>query len=332
MSPAVPAWVFEKMHGARNDFLFAPCPSLPPFETLDGLRSSARTWCDRTAGLGADGFVFWRSAPASAAGTEALIINSDGSLAATCGNALRCLGLLVSESGHWTGQGSHPILRLPIGALVRDSGSLNLTDSEGFALQQNDASFATLLGLTRSDENAGSEAQVRMGSVVDVFMPALPAGFPAQFTQNVFVGLANPHWVFVSDAFSTFSKAEFEAFGLQAQGALRTGLSTGSETGQVPVSNIGMLWPETTSPNAWHLVVFERGAGLTQCCGSGACAARVALETMGRASHSVPEVRFRMPGGHVKISWESSDAFEAQSLVMTGPAVHVATMRPFSSF
>lgn len=63
------------------------------------------------------------------------------------------------------------------------------------------------------------------------------------------------------------------------------------------------------------LHVWERGAGLTRACGTGACATAVAAIKQGRAPSPVT---VNLPGGALKIEWQPG-----QSIIMTGPAVHV---------
>jgi diaminopimelate epimerase len=74
---------------------------------------------------------------------------------------------------------------------------------------------------------------------------------------------------------------------------------------------------EVTRPSSLRLRVWERGAGLTRACGTGACATAVAAIRRGLVS---APVTVSLPGGDLSIGWAPGD-----SIRMTGPATHVFT-------
>jgi diaminopimelate epimerase len=78
--------------------------------------------------------------------------------------------------------------------------------------------------------------------------------------------------------------------------------------------NVGFM--QIIAPDHIRLRVFERGAGETLACGSGACAAVVVGRLWDRLS---PNVRVELPGGVLEIHW----AGEGASVMMTGPAATV---------
>ena len=80
--------------------------------------------------------------------------------------------------------------------------------------------------------------------------------------------------------------------------------------------NVGVA--EIKSANHMLLKVFERGAGLTTACGSGACAVAVVSMLLNRVERSVV---IELRGGELELRWES----EADSVFMTGPAAEVFT-------
>ena len=89
-----------------------------------------------------------------------------------------------------------------------------------------------------------------------------------------------------------------------------------------PIIEHDPLFPERINVNvasaeggALRLRVWERGAGLTQACGTGACATAVAAISLGRAASPV---EIRLPGGTLTIAWERGGRIR-----MTGPAAHV---------
>lgn len=367
-----------KLHGAQNDFLFLSRSSLPQACSLEDLRALACRLCHRFKGLGADGLVVWdRSVPTapgvkpSRLGTAffALIINSDGTFAGTCGNALRCLGLLAIREGLWHGDTPVPVMRPDLEQWgIAKTPVLTGSDADKFSARNasRDSSkdpkcgsdepfletpgevFATLLFATLpeasprngrlegtfSQHPEGCQVTVSMGREKSVvvqpefaFVPFSPehsssavegsqrlAFFAAlaRRAKTAFVTLSNPHWVFFDPAFSHFTQRDFEDFGRLAQSEDWRKLEN------LPVANIGMLsatQPEgslkdtaidigtTRVSDTWKLTVYERGAGLTACCGSGATAARVALEALGMVECQLPGVTFVMPGGQVSVGW-----------------------------
>lgn len=81
---------FEKYHGNGNDFIFMEESVLAPLQSIDELREFVQKLCSVHFSIGADGVVFYKMSHVD--DTRVLIVNSDGSFASTCGNALRCLG------------------------------------------------------------------------------------------------------------------------------------------------------------------------------------------------------------------------------------------------
>ncbi|MED5526209.1 MAG: diaminopimelate epimerase [Pseudomonadota bacterium] len=122
--------------------------------------------------------------------------------------------------------------------------------------------------------------------------------------QTFFVGavsMGNPHCVLTVDSIKT---AEVEQVGP---------LIGGSDRFPEGV-NVGFM--EVVSKDRIRLRVFERGAGETQACGSGACAAAVVGQLQDKLGR---KVQVDLPGGSLSISW----AGPGEPLYMTGPAEHV---------
>ena len=87
---------------------------------------------------------------------------------------------------------------------------------------------------------------------------------------------------------------------------------------QIPVSNIGFIEMEPNEANdSYAGVVFERGAGLTQCCGSGGCAMLLSSQLFGWFDNR-QEIQISMPGGIIRVSRSQSER-----LVLSGPAKKV---------
>jgi len=267
---------FLKMHGLGNDFVVldarAAAPDLPP----ERLRRIA----DRRRGVGCDQVIVIAPPDRNAGGAEdALmrIFNADGSEAQACGNAARCVAfLLMRESGR-------------DGCLLRTRrGLLSAWREPGGG----DGAITVDMGAALLDWR-----DIPLSRAVDTLeLPLEPdaaEGLPAPAA----VGMGNPHCVFiVPDA---------EAAPLERLG---------------PRMEHHPLFPERTnvefiSPlpgGGLRLRVWERGAGVTPACGSGACAALVAAVRRGVSPRRAEVV---LDGGALLIHWREADGH----VLMTGP-------------
>jgi len=248
---------FVKYHGLGNDFVLVDGP------LMDADR--ARRLCDRRRGVGADGVmtVLPPSTPGAAARMH--IYNSDGSVAAMCGNAIRCLARHLAEQ------------RGLAGALVidTDSGPKTCTVHRG----------------------PGGEVEavsVEMGPArllgEEVFRVA------GESLRAVRVSMGNPHAVLFDEP----TRARAAAIGPELERSVPGGV------------NVGFA---RASPSGIDLVVWERGAGLTDACGTGACAAAVASVSRGLVPAGEP-VEVRLPGGALRITV----ARDLVGVTMRGPA------------
>ncbi len=202
-------------------------------------------------------------------GTEAfvLIYNIDGSEAGACGNGTRCVA--------W--------------ALHAESGRQKFTVETRAGLlaceRLEDWRYSVDMGAPRFGWREIPLAHEVADTVaVPIDTSPLRAGLPADFTA---VSMGNPHAIFfVRD--------------VEAHDLARTG----------PILETDPLFPEranislaaVTAPDALTLKVWERGAGLTRACGSGACAAAVAAHRRGLTDRNV---RVSLPGGDLMIDWRA---------------------------
>lgn len=310
---------FEKWHGARNDFIFVAADEITRCATqpLDHrfIEELAIEMCDRSGGVGADGLVIWHRNQRNNA-TAAGIWNSDGSRAQTCGNALRCLGAVLLSQGVWDGQSRCEVIELSLG-------------SNGWG--HSEKVFAQLLQAQNGSSPAAFVASVAMGRVQEVrtglsfsSLPAAgqPQGLAAllpHIAALTFVQLANPHLVLILNKglFPTLTNDDFCQLGRYFQS------ENVCAALQIPLSNIGFveLSDAEHQETRASAVVYERGAGLTPCCGSGGCAMRVAMKAVtGPRLHDDALFEVKMPGGLIAISERD------QELVLSGPAVCVARL------
>lgn len=202
--------------------------------------------------------------------------NADGSMVETCGNALRCVGWLMLEA---TGKAEVVIDTAAGPTIARRAGLEQVTVDMGtprLDWQQ--------VPLSEDMDTRGIELQVG------------PIDAPVLHTPGA-VSMGNPHVVFFTDqhddAFVRSSGSLIERHPLFPQGV-----------------NVGFA--KIIDRNHIRLRVWERGAGLTLACGTGACAALVASARRGLTERSAKVV---VDGGELTISWDE----DTGHVFMTGP-------------
>ncbi|WP_291299569.1 diaminopimelate epimerase [Desulfosporosinus sp. BICA1-9] len=270
---------FLKMHGLGNDFVFLDHFSV----TLDGdadYPELAKKLCHRQFGIGGDGLVV--ILPSKVADARMRIINSDGSEPEMCGNGIRCFARYVYDQG-----------------IVR----------------HNPMKVETLAGVLTIHLNI-KDAQVQ-GVRVDMgepilradLIPVLVQGEPVvgetlevlgKTFQYTAVSMGNPHCVIFVEDLATL---DFERLG--------------------PAIEKHSLFPRKTnvefikvnSPQDMTMKVWERGAGPTLACGTGACASAVAAVLNQKTERTVT---VHLPGGDLLIEWGLDN-----HIYMTGPATYV---------
>ena len=269
---------FVKMHGLGNDFVMVDGFSVRLAE--EELEPLARRVCDRHFGIGADGLIL--ALPSEMADFRMRIFNSDGSEAMHCGNGVRCMAKFVYELGHT----HEDVMR------VETAGQrLNVLQvfTEGGKVQSVRVDMGEP-GLTR--------AQIPMigdphGEAVEE--PLEVGGETLRFTC---VSFGNPHAVTFVDDPATFP---VERLGPLVEHHAAFPQRTNTEFIQV------------LGPNELKMRVWERGAGETLACGTGACASVVAAARTGRAArHAI----VHLLGGDLQIEWRDDN-----HVYMTGPAV-----------
>lgn len=266
------------MHGLGNDFV-----------VVDGRRYTA-DWsrlavamCDRHFGVGADGLLV----VLDAAGADARmrIFNPDGSEAEMCGNGIRCFAKYLHDRGLVQGRDVHIATGagiLPIGLEVDAAGSV----------------VGVTVGMGRPRlEPREIPVLVEGERAIDVPV-RLADGTELRFTA---VSMGNPHAVVLLDE-------PVDRFPLERVGPQVEHHPLFPRRVNVEVANV---------INREHIVVrvWERGAGLTLACGTGACATVVAARLHGLVDDVVA---VRLPGGTLRIAWDG-----AGEVRMTGPAVEV---------
>lgn len=269
---------FTKMHGLGNDFIVvAGEQSLP-----DNAAELAVQLCSRFFGIGADGLVY--ILPSEQADFRMRIINSDGSEAEQCGNAIRCVAKYVYDNGL---TGSEEITIETLGAGVQ---KVQLAVEGGKVQTVRVDMGAPILNGLQVPTTVDAERVIEHPIEVD--------GREFKFTA---VSMGNPHCViYVDDAVS---------FDLDTWGPKL-------ETHPMFPRKINVEFVTVNSRTQADMRVWERGAGPTLACGTGACATLVASVLTGGTDRTAT---ISLKGGDLLIEWNEED----NHVYMTGPAAEV---------
>jgi len=276
---------FTKMHGAGNDFVM-----LDETRGLLGLTTAQyRFLADRHFGVGADQILSVRPPPKDMAGIdfEYVIHNADGGQVEQCGNGARCFLRFVIDRG-LTSKDSVKVKTLGGVIAPRMQADGRVTVDMGAPVFELDRIPFDAAGLT--PEKQGSWEKWPLAKVLPTEDPFLIA----------VLSMGNPHAVLLVDDVDT---APVEQLGPLIERHPRFSRRV----------NAGFM--QLVSRSQIRLRVYERGAGETLACGSGACAAVVAGIRLGLLDTRV-DVQAR--GGVLTIEW--SGELHAPVL-MTGPAV-----------
>ncbi len=271
---------FTKMHGLGNDFVLVNCFE----EKLDLAQAPALAAriCDRCLGVGADGLILLL--PADSGDVNMRIFNSDGSEAEMCGNGIRCAAKYLYERGLVKKDRIkvETLAGMIIPELYIENGCVK--------------SVRVDMGEPRLER---SEIPME-GPPGQVISEPLRAGGAAYKITAVSMG--NPHCViFVPDA---------EMVALREVGPC-------IEKHRAFPNKTNVEFIQVLSSQEVFMKVWERGAGETMACGTGACAAAVACALN---DHTGRRVTVHLKGGDLLIEWA-----ENNHVYMTGSAEEVFT-------
>ena len=277
---------FTKMQGAGNDFVV-----LDETRARLGLTPAQyRLLADRHFGVGADQVLTVRPAPAAGVDFEYLIHNADGGQVEQCGNGARCFARYVRDKGLT----DKDVIRV---RTLAGEIELRLTPDGRVTVDMGRPAFAP----ERVPFDAAGLTPVPQGSG-EKWPLALDGQAQTATVLIAVVSMGNPHAVqLVND--------------VDAAPVARTGPLIEGHARFAQRVNAGYL--QIINRGAARLRVYERGAGETLACGSGACAAVAAGIRLGLLDERVD---VRMRGGLLTIAWSGA----AQSHVyMTGDAATV---------
>lgn len=268
---------FTKMHGAGNDYIYVNGLT----ENIENASQLAISLSNRNFGIGSDGLVL--ILPSDSCDFRMQMFNSDGSEAEMCGNATRCVGKYIYDN--------------------------KLTNKKEITLETKAGTkYITLL-----------EGDTKTRKVtVDMGEPILdPTLIPVNITQNPVlnyplnidgkewkiscVSMGNPHAVVFTEGIKDFNLPV---------------LGPKFETNPIFSRKTNTEFIEVVDRNTLNMRVWERGAGETLACGTGACAAAVAAILN---NHCDRKIKIHLLGGDLDIEWRESN----NHVYMTGEAVTV---------
>lgn len=269
---------FTKMHGLGNNYIYVnQMKEQLPEEQLSEIAirvSSVYT------GIGSDGMIL--ICPSDVAPVKMRIFNNDGSEGKNCGNGLRCVAKYVYE---------HQIVTDTTFQIETLSGLVEAT----VHVQDGHVQLVTVdMGKPRFEK----EAMPMLGEPASTTINE-PLDFGTTTLNGTAVSMGNPHIVFYLE--------DIEQAPLDSVGPI-------IEKHEMFPEGVNVEFVERVSETELHFRVWERGSGITQACGTGACAAAVSTIVNGHAKKET-DMTVHLAGGDLIIRWKDND-----HVLMTGPA------------
>ncbi len=290
---------FTKMHGLGNDYVYVN----GFVERVDDPASLAVKISDRHLGVGGDGLIL--ILPSDKADLRMRIFNADGGEAEMCGNGVRCVAKYAFDHGL---SDKNP-MRIETGRGVL---SLALQIAGGKVRQATVNMGPPILNLAEIPVEAGAVAPAPQAPPNSLTVERPPPIHEAQrysiheplresFADATFVSMGNPHVVIFVDDLEGIDAPYLGPLIEHYRGFPR---------------RINAHWVQVQTPGEITMRTWERGSGITQACGTGACAACVAGALTGRTERNLLA---HLPGGDLQLEWRQGD----NNVYMTGPAVEV---------
>lgn len=275
---------FAKYHGCGNDFIIVG------EENVKGLDFSelALKVCHRGTGIGADGFIVVRTEPE----LEMVFYNQDGSRAPMCGNGIRCFAKYCFDFG------------------IRKEKEYDVLTLAGIMRVK---VLSTGVEINTKQANTKDEFIVEIGMGKPLFEPetfgvCATTDFLKKNIETSF-GTVKVSSCFMGTVHTVVLVEDVDAVNIEALGA---------EISNHPIytekTNVNFV--EVMDKNTLKIKTYERGAGLTYACGTGACASLVIANLEGKCDDTVDVI---LPFGTLHIT--KTDEEEVR---MAGPAVKIA--------
>lgn len=271
---------FCKMHGAGNDFVVVNGFD-EKLEDVD-IADLSRRVCDRHLGIGSDGLIL--VLPSRTASFRMRMLNPDGSEAEMCGNGIRCFGKYVYDY-----------------ALTRETSITveTLAGVKELKLSAKGGRVQTVRVDMGSPELRRAYVPMK-GPGADEQVVSQPIRVGGRKLEVTCLSMGNPHCVVFVDNLDIFPVAK-----------------VGPEVEHHPLfpQRTNVPFVQVISHSAVKARVWERGAGETLACGTGACASAIASALNDRTGR---KVQVQLAGGTLAIDWTGDNR-----VLMEGPAEEV---------
>jgi len=268
---------FTKMHGIGNDYVIVNCFE----EDINNPSETARRVSRRHYGIGSDGLIL--VLPSDSAHLRMRIFNSDGSEAEMCGNGIRCVAAYAYN---------HDIF--PRDTMDIDTGAGGKTVR--LRLQDDRATGATV-----NMGNPGlKKAQVPMEGAPGERTLDEPLEVDGRKLRVTCLSMGNPHCIIPVDE-------------LDRDWCLELGPHIENHEAFPERTNVHFV--KARSRDEVDVITWERGAGATLACGTGASAVCVAMNLLGETDTTITA---HLPGGDLRLQWKDDG-----DVYMTGPAEEV---------
>ncbi|WP_226535614.1 diaminopimelate epimerase [Fictibacillus halophilus] len=276
---------FTKMHGLGNNYIYVNMFEETIAEA--DLADLAVAVSNPYTGIGSDGMIL--ICPSEKAPVKMRIFNNDGSEAKNCGNGLRCVAKYAYEQG--------------------------IVEEEEFQIETLGGFVTAKLVIEENDQV--SQVTVNMGNPILIpdRVPVKgfsnkdsvinePVSFKGSELKMTAVSMGNPHAIFFVD--------NIEEAPLHSLGPI-------IEKDPMFPDWVNAEFVEVISKQEMHFRVWERGSGITQACGTGACAAAVAA-ILNKKAEKNTDITVHLAGGDLIINWQDNG-----DVLMTGPAEVICT-------
>lgn len=268
---------FTKMEGLGNDYVYMDAIN----QKIENRSELARFVSNRNFGIGSDGLILIEKS--EVADFKMTMFNSDGSQAEMCGNGIRCVAKFVYDKG------------------MTDKTTLKIETLAGIKILE-----------LNVEDGKVKTVRVDMGEpileaekipVISTEKPVKNLILKAQDKEFRFtcVSMGNPHAITIVD--------DTESFDVKKYGEEL-------EVNKAFPRRANVEFVQIVDKNTIKMRVWERGAGETLACGTGACATAVACNLNGLTDR---KVTIKLLGGNLKIEWNA----ENNHVYMTGPATTV---------
>lgn len=290
---------FVKMHGIGNDYVYLDGYNDPALEQKVDLARLARAMSDRHRGIGSDGIIVVGRPTDRGADVRMRMFNADGSESEMCGNGIRCVAKFAYDR---LGLRRSPMkVQTKRGVLAID-----------YVTQEGKLVAATV--------DMGEPIFAADEVPVELPRPA-PGGIVLDFPLTKYIPLEQGAWmeecgldarmtcVSMGNPHAVIFCERVEAVPLETVGPF-------IETQPIFPNRTNVHFVQVEGPAAAKMRTWERGAGATMACGTGACASLVAGAVTKRLAR---RARMTLPGGDLEIAWDERSGH----VLMTGPATEV---------